>query len=399
MTDSDNSLHPVARKPWLAPLCTALLVLHVMVAWALALHSWRNPIANWDMIPYAALVRAEAGIPAADLSRAAYSDVRDYVGPEKYPPLIDDPGADRSYRLAVHRDPAALVDNLKFYAVKPLYIFLSRLAFKVTHNSASAAALVSAIAAALLVSMVPFFFRRRIVALAALWPVLLLGDPPLMLIARVATPDSLALLFVVACALACIRNVHWLVVLALAILAVLSRPDAAILLVPFLACMAWVRRADGSAPWLLACSAAAFALFFYLGKLALPWPTLFWHTFYAREPFPSAISHVVTLQEYLAVIRRTGHALVAPRPLLFFCAGLGLALAGLWRTRRISDCVVLAAVAAGNMVVHFVIFPIDEYGHERMFLGSYILILAAALLTLEKRKIPGLPAGSLERSL
>jgi len=362
-----------------AGVIRALLLVHFLAIWGVALYQWRHPLANWDIVPYAALVRAEVGQSPQELSRLAYDDVRRYVGEDYYWHMIGGNGPDRAYRVAVHEDPAALLDNLKLYSVKPLYIMLSRMALPLTGNAASAAALISAAALAMLLSVLPLFLRP-LLGIVAVWALLFLGQPEVMLVARCATPDSLSMLLVGACALAALNRRHWAAVGALALLAVLARPDAAILVVPWLAGMGWLQRHERSVVPLLCCALLCFGVFVLLGKLALPWSTLFWHTFVAREPFPSAIHFAVTPADYLAVLRRTIHSMLQPRPLLFFLGGIALALGPWLLRRRVGPRQLLAAVAAMGMGMHYLIFPIDEFGRERLFLGSYALLLMAALL-------------------
>lgn len=374
----------------------ALLAVHVIASFMLAGYHWNKPLGNWDIIPYAALIGAERGMSAADISRRAYADVRAYVGEDVYRPMLDDfGGADSKYRVAVATQPAALVENLRFYSVKPLYLFLSRMAYPFTGNSASAAVLVSALATALTLTAIPFFFAKPALVIAGLWIFLFTGVPQLRLVAACAFPDSLSMLFVTLTALLAFarKPIGW--VAGAAILGVLSRPDAAVIIVPLLVGFSWLQRKEGRTVPLLVLAAVVFAIFVTLGKLALPYSNLFWHTFMAREAYPAAITYKLTLADYLAVIRRTHHVLLEPRPLLFFVSACLLALVPLaWR--RLWGFQLLAAAAAGNMVVHYLIFPIEEFGHERMFLGSYMVLICAAAFAFEqwrasRRATPGMP--------
>ena len=128
-----------------------------------------------------------------------------------------------------------------------------------------------------------------------------------------------------------------------------------------------------------------FALFLYLGLQGLPWHTLFRHTFFGRKAFPlaAALAVPITPADYISVIRRTLPHVLEVRPLLFVVGGIALAVVPWLRSRRIAGFQWLAAAAVAGMVVHYLLFPIDEFGHERMFLGSYFLLVASLLLTVE----------------
>ncbi len=359
-----------------------------MASWAFGLYGWQHPLPNWDLIPYAALVRTQAGMSPEALSRETYAEVRQYVGEQKFRPMVEGGEADAGYRATLYANPAALADNLKFYSVKPLYVWLARMARPLVGNSASAAVLVSASALALLLTLAPFFFRRRLVAVAGLWLLMFAGEPDIWIMASCATPDTLSLLLVMCSSLVAIRHGHWVVVGSLSLLAVTARPDAAVFLVPLLAGLTLFEASSGQRLPFAGCTTAVLAFFVFLGKQALPWSTLFWHTFVRREPFPSEVSYVVTPEAYLQVVTRTLPHVLSPRPLVFLVAAVLLALLPLLLRRQILAFHWMAAVASGNMVLHYLIFPIDEFGHERMFLASYFVVSAAALLALEHVEHP-----------
>ncbi|MES3004034.1 MAG: GtrA family protein [Pseudomonadota bacterium] len=362
-----------------------VLALHAIGVLLLAFHAWTHPLGNWDIVPYTALVRAQPGMTAQQVADATFRDVRAYMGEAHYVDLIEGGPPVRAYRMAIHTDPEALRDTLRFYSIKPLYIGLARWASQFTGSGASAGVLVSAAALALLFSVLPLFFARPLLAVGAVWLLLLPGGTPLWLIAACATPDTLGMLLVVLCALTGLRSAHWAAVGALGVLAVLARPDAAFMVVPILLGLAWLRRASGQAVLFALSAAACFALFAFLGTRALPWSTLFWHTFMETSTYPSRIAQHVGVAEYFAVLRRTAHALLEPRPLIFLVLGAALSLIPFVRGRTIAPWQGLAGIATGGMLLHFLVFPIDEFGHERMFLASYVLLAAAALLAWESR--------------
>jgi hypothetical protein len=188
------------------------------------------------------------------------------------------------------------------------------------------------------------------------------------------------MLLVGACALAALMRRHWAVSGVFGLLAVLARPDAAVLVVPWLAGAAWFARRERPALPMYACAGICFVVFVALGKTALPWSTLFWHTFVNREPFPSGIHFAVTPTKYIEVARRTIHSMLELRPLAFFVGGIALAVGPWIARRRIEPVQWLAAVAAGGLVMQYLIFPIDEYGRERLFLPHYVLVMMAALI-------------------
>ncbi len=203
------------------------------------------------------------------------------------------------------------------------------------------------------------------------------------IIAACATPDSLGMLLAVSAALMAVANRPLLIVCPLALLAVLARPDAIFIFVILFCGLAWLQRKDGRAPGLLLCAFLVSALFFFLNSQALPWPTLFRHTFFGRQPYPSLLAQPVSVAEYLGVVKRTLPHVASLRTLFFLCLGCLLAIVPWLRSRAVTPTQLLAAIAVVNMVAHYLIFPIDEFGHERLFLSSYFLVIAALMLTLQ----------------
>jgi hypothetical protein len=366
-------------------LVGCVLLLHFVAALVLGVQATRNPLGNWDIIPYVALVRAADGASGQELSRQTYGEIRQYFGEARYAQLIrQGDGLDDAYRAAVHDSPAALAENLRFYSVKPLYILLSRAATAVVDNAALATVVVSAVAFCLFVAIFPLFFRWRVGAVAATWALVLTGAPALGVIASCATPDSLGLLLAATAALLAVRRSHPLAVAALGLLAVLARPDTMFLLGPLLLGLAWLERRDVRGRWLLGILVLLSAVFLYLGAQSLPWSTLFRHTFFGRIPLPAAGVPPVSPAEYWSVVTRTFPNAFNLRVGLMLVAGCALALAPWLRGQALRPAQLLAASAVVNIVAHFLIFPIDEFGHERLFLPSYFLVLAAALLMFEQ---------------
>ncbi len=368
----------------------ALLVLHFIAAAALGVQALRTPLGNWDIVPYVALVHAASGASGEALKNQTYGDLRFYLGPKKFGQLLSQGGGpDDAYRMAVFESPAALVENLKFYSVKPLYIEFVRMAAVLTGNAAQAAVAVSAAAFSLLVMVFPLFFCARVAAVAATWLLVTVGSPALLVIASCATPDSLGMLLATTAALFAVLRGKLVIVAALGMGAVLARPDTMFLLGPLLLGMAWLDRREFRGRYLLAVLVLLSATFLYLGLQSLPWSTLFRHTFFGRIPLPEAGVAPVTPAEYWSVIQRTLPNAANLRVILIVLAGSALAIVPWMRSRAFGPVQLLAACAIVNIVAHYLIFPIDEYGHERLFLPSYFLVVAALMFSFERRE----PAG------
>jgi hypothetical protein len=367
-----------------------LLVLNAVAAFAISLYAWANPRPNWDIVPYAALADVQPGMADADLLRRTNDDVRRHLGDAGYEAMVK---AD-AYASRIDADPAALKDTLRFYEVKPLYVWLTRGLRPLTGDSgAAAAALVSALSLALLVAVMPWFFRGlEVPLLAILWFFMVWGDPPWWPAGSLATPDTLAMLLVTACALAALAGRHAFAATAAALLSVLARPDSAFLVVPLLAGMAWIERREPARrrhalAW-LAGALAVFAAFVVLGRMALPWTTLFSHTFIAREAFPSTIRYEFQWADYVAAIRRALPLVFYWRPLAFLALGIALAALSWHRARRLTPVSLFALCGVASMLLHYAVFPVAEFPFDRMFFVSYPVLIAALMLWLRERRAP-----------
>lgn len=361
-----------------------VLVLHVAACAVLVTLAVRNPLGNWDMTPYAALALRTDGMSAEQVSQRAHDAVRAYIGDERFNRMVAGGQGEAAYQATMFRDAAAFAENLRFYDVKPVYVGLSRLVAPAIGNPAVATVAVSAAAFALALAVFPFFFRHRAVAVVGAWLLVTEGSLPLAIVATASSPDTLSLLFVVVSAMCAVTGRHLAWVLAAGLLAVLSRPDAAFILCPLLLGLAWIHRDDGRWKGWLGAMAVLFLAFVALGMLALPWSTLFHHTFFERLAYPvTGPVPPVNLARYLGVVSVTLPNALEPRVILFLLAGAGIAVVPWVKYRTIAHYQVLAAAAVAGIVLHFLAFPIDEFGHERMFLGSYFMTLAAALLMID----------------
>ena len=364
------------KKPSVVRL---ILILNALAAFMLVWFGYQHPLGNWDIIPYTALARTKIGQTPQNLSMQTYNDIHTYLGNPAFLRLTGRTESENIYEATIFDNPAALVDNLQLYSIKPFYVFLVRITTFFTLNAAAAAVAVSGTCLALLLLIFPLLFRQSILAVVFLWCVVLLGNPPLAVIATCATPDSAALfLSTIAALLAVTKRQIWLVSLV-SVLAILARPDTIFIFFPLLGALAWLQRHETRARGLLYSLAAVTTTFIFLNTQALPWATLFRHTFFS----PFSATENVTLVEYLGVIERTLPHVATIRTLFFLTAGIGLAIIPWICNRKIAEPQLLATVGVINMITHYLIFPDVGFGFERMYLSSYVFIVSALLLMLQ----------------
>ncbi|TDP82109.1 hypothetical protein EV672_10663 [Aquabacterium commune] len=192
-------------------------LLALFVLWSGA----KRPDHDWDVIGYVAAALHADGLRGVDLHRHTYDSVRHDVGERQFARLVDpsDP-----YRAAVYASPAALEQNVHFYAIRVLHVSAMRVISKLAGCSPSRAlAWLNGVAGALAV-FACFGLLRAFSVPVWLLPVLLwwagVRD-----VAKLSTPDVLACWLALSSMLA-LAHQRWRLALVCASLLPLARTDA-----------------------------------------------------------------------------------------------------------------------------------------------------------------------------
>lgn len=154
------------KKPSVVRL---ILILNALAAFMLVWFGYQHPLGNWDIIPYTALARTKIGQTPQNLSMQTYNDIHTYLGNPAFLRLTGRTESENIYEATIFDNPAALVDNLQLYSIKPFYVFLVRITTFFTLNAAAAAVAVSGTCLALLLLIFPLLFRQSILAVVFLW--------------------------------------------------------------------------------------------------------------------------------------------------------------------------------------------------------------------------------------
>jgi hypothetical protein len=147
-----------------------------------------NPDRNWDMIAYVAASYYQEGYRGADLTKQTYGEIKKEVSDKKFAKLVAG-----EYRSTVFRDPAALEQQLPFYAIRVGYIELIRLFNKFGLSYAKSTYLISAIFASLSILVLGLIILRTGPPIAVLPVVVAVTGYPEL--AGLSTPDAMACFF------------------------------------------------------------------------------------------------------------------------------------------------------------------------------------------------------------
>ena len=183
---------------------------------------------------------------------------------------------------------------------------------------------------------------------APLQSALLMAYYPVLLLARMGTPDALAALLSLSALWLIDQKKEWFGFILL-FLSLGVRTDSVLLLLAVLAWLAWEKRISFYIAALMALFAVALVLGIDHWAGNYGWVVLFRFSFIAGR-YPSQIPHTLSLGEYLSVFARGIGVLLTQLSLWI--------LLGLWAwMRRPSPLLIVASVA---VVLHFVLFPSPE---------------------------------------
>ncbi len=83
-------------------------------------HTLLNPSEVWDMLGYAASVHSLTGASSAEIHATVFSDLKAYATPAEYQELT----SSTPYRITMSTDPEAFSQQIPFYKIRLLYVFL-----------------------------------------------------------------------------------------------------------------------------------------------------------------------------------------------------------------------------------------------------------------------------------
>ncbi len=369
-------------RPW--------LVAFVLVTIALAALYERHRHYNFDLLTYGACVLILEGASEEEAHARVYEEVKRVAPPVAYGELVADPPpawlppSHGAYRADLARDADHFAQQLPFYRVKPLYLWV------VAAVHAAGVDLVWALRGVTLVSFAAFgllvflWTARRTsdaIAFAVATPLLLME--PTSLLATAVSPDLPSLALVVAAAAAWIerRDRHLGVAAVLAALAVLMRPDNVIDMVLLIGVAGLYRPSGASLVRYGAVAAFLVVEYVAIGRLAhaYSWQTLFWNTVVAPLPAPADTEVHVTVGLYLDSLRNGWRNLWVA----LGSAPVAIAVLALAARRSLRDprCGFIAAMLAA-VLVRYVALPGADL---RLLFAPMVLAMLQGAVVLHER--------------
>jgi hypothetical protein len=202
--------------------CVYFLALLLAVIWCC-----RNPLYNWDMIPYAAQALLFQNHNLKAVHDEVYSAMKAQVPGAMYDSLTRGP-----YLSGVAKDESEFAEQLPFYSTKPLYVMAVYLSHRLGFNLAEATVVPSVLSYALLGVLVFVWIGQFIAGFyRAVFSALIVFSPPVILLARLSAPDALAALTIMGGIYFLVEKQWPAVGSALLLLSILARTNDLIIVV------------------------------------------------------------------------------------------------------------------------------------------------------------------------
>jgi hypothetical protein len=285
--------------------------------------------------------------------------------------------------------PADYATMLRFYTVKPMYVWVAGLIARVVHGNGFLALRLTSVLSFLAIGlMLALWLRRHLSTPAACLVALLLANTPqVMDLGKWLLPDglSLALMLPAIYLILYVVRSTWLKLALLAILP-LARPDNLIFCVLWAALLLWRSNPRHRWPRIIALGAGAFAYNAILGHAthALSYG-IFTRSFLPWTPPSTYATLHLHLHDYLRVVAvEATKSVVRYFAFTLLFAAFALASPTLWRPLR---DLLLAALAA--TVARLLLFPGPE---ERYYVWLLVIAIVCAAAAYPSRlRLPSDP--------
>ena len=358
----------------------------VIVLVAIGCYALYRPAGNADLVDYIATVNLWRGMSGQALSDATYRDVAAYLSPAQFADVTGAAGDSNlnrnAYLRALASDPSALAEQIPFYSVKPLYPGLMLTLGAVGVPLGLASVLISSVSFGLL-GLLLFAWTRRHLGPWRAWlaTTLIVLSPPFWVLAQLSSPDALCLLLVAASLFAFAELRRPGLTVAFLLVAILARPNVALLALAVVGVSALARPSSGvRMRWPLALGTGGIVVLTVVlltrlsGNYGLG--TLFYHGVVAWLAHPALGAPALPLSEVLRLYAfRTVQLATSPVPLFVFLGVLILFLRIRSFGEILDDAVSLAVAAALIAILAgWLAYPSEP---ERILVGSFLVIAVA----------------------
>ncbi len=357
------------------------VALLVAFGWYVLSDGIQQPYFNWDVVGYVASAYAAEGLHGAQLSQATYKDLRQATTAATFYQLaqVDAP---QGYRYKVYKDPRALRQQLPFYRIRVLYVWLMSLLHRQGISLSRASCLISAVCAAASLGMTGLLARS--LGLDLLWAPFVGLGAGLDMLARLSTPDALACFAMLLGAWLFLQGRRERYLLAMILPAV--RTDLLILSALMLCHDFWFDWRTAALVGL----AGSLGVYVAVDAVAhnYGWLTLFNFQMMGITPYPASLRIDTSIPDYVRVYQRAALGWLRSLQSLPFALALRMVFVSLPRPGAKSRPVALVAMFTAYALLHYALFPLGEL---RFFTPSLIVVLLGVLAALAPPRTAQVP--------
>lgn len=261
-----------------------------------------KPDYNWDMLPYMAILEKMDGVKSFDQIHAdVYSQAEKRLPKDKYAALVNEK---EKYRKIMAENASAFETQLPFFDIKPVYLFLAFIFYKIGVSLTYATVLPSLISY-FFINVISFFWCKKLnLPFKTLITALLFIGVLTIPLATRSNPDTLACLFLLISSYLFLETNNLLLCVLFLIFSILTRPENIIfsfLMLSIVVIGKWKKKVP---VFISLCCILLMALVYYLiiRNTSYPgWNNLFYHAFIDNTVDPS-IKQTITIPMYLKVI-------------------------------------------------------------------------------------------------
>ena len=373
-----------------AVICLFYSACVLMIAWT------AKPFYNGDLIGYMGTAKSwELAGPEA-IQKDTYAELKAHAPPNAYNDMMNASVPD-SLQYKIAADPEIFRQILTAYQVRPLYPALIAVVDSLGSNMVDASVLVSKAAyVGIGILLLVWLSRLLPMVTAAIVGALIMALPMNIQLAQCSTPDALSFFFYLLAIYFAVEKKSFAIALLIEAVAITARQDNIIFfgMLSLWALLVSRERKTLLLPLMAAGVAIYFTLKWWTGYYS--YQALFYMAFIDTMLHPLDFDQTVSLAVHVEVVVNRalvslgllphhGTGLKKLDPFFPFVAlNLMLLVYAREGLRRYRPYAILAFVNAGNLLVHYLLFPISS---PRFVDGMYIVTLIS-LLALFGRAAP-----------
>jgi len=364
-----------------------LSIFVILIIYTLYL-SINRPLYNWDIIGYIGAAKYIEEKDYAVIQSFTYNKLKSSVPDEIYNDLIN--GVDQEYRQKVYKHSEIFKEQLNFYQIRIIYVWLIFLLFKLGIDIVFATHFISGISIVLsLIILYKMSLDLLKVKFIYFIPVTVIYFG-LLDLSKLSTPDALSALAIILSAYFYLKR--YLNVLLIFLPIIIGIRNDLIFFTLFLLGIIYLFNETSRKKTLLSLI-FSLIVFFTINKLyGFSWSTLIYHTFINRVLYPISNPPVLSLQDYLVILINESEKSIVKlnRFKIFFLPVLGILYYFRAHIKFIAlntflsaFSLRLVAVCFLYLLIHFALFPIENY---RFFPAFYIVGIFSIIIIISERE-------------